>query len=49
MHKMDILDAVLSLFKSYGYWIVFFGVMLENAGLPVQGETILLADGFFDS
>jgi membrane protein DedA with SNARE-associated domain len=49
MHKMDILDAVLNLFKSYGYWIVFFGVMLENAGLPVPGETILLAAGFFAS
>lgn len=32
---------------SYGYWTVFFGVMLENAGLPIPGETILLAAGFF--
>jgi membrane protein DedA with SNARE-associated domain len=39
----------LDLFKSYGYWIVFFGVMLENAGLPLPGETILLAAGFFAS
>lgn len=46
---MDILDRLLSLFTSYGYWIVFFGVMLENAGLPVPGETILLAAGFFAS
>ncbi len=46
---MDILEQLLNLFKAYGYWIVFFGVMLENAGLPVPGETILLAAGFFAS
>lgn len=49
MIKMDILESLLNLFKAYGYWIVFFGVMLENAGLPVPGETILLAAGFFAS
>jgi len=49
MNKMDILEQLLNLFKAYGYWIVFFGVMLENAGLPVPGETILLAAGFFAS
>src|SRR6267142_2720290 len=41
------LDALLSYFQQYGYWVVFFGVMLENAGVPVPGETILLAAGFF--
>lgn len=49
MNQMNILDTLLQLFKGYGYWIVFFGVMLENAGLPVPGETILLAAGFFAS
>ena len=44
---MDILEALVGLFTSYGYWVVFFGVMLENAGVPVPGETILLAAGFF--
>jgi len=44
---MDILDTLLGLFTDYGYIIVFCGVMLENAGLPVPGETILLAAGFF--
>ena len=29
-------------FAQYGYWTVFFGVMLENAGLPLPGETILI-------
>lgn len=33
----------------YGYWAVFFGVMLENAGLPVPGETILLIAGYFSA
>ena len=49
MNQMNVLDTLLQLFKSYGYWIVFFGVMLENAGLPVPGETILLAAGFVAS
>jgi undecaprenyl-diphosphatase len=42
-----LLDTLLSYFARYGYLVVFFGVMLENAGLPVPGETILLAAGFF--
>src|SRR5690349_3652091 len=33
-------------FAHHGYWVVFFGVMLENGGLPVPGETILLFSGF---
>src|SRR5262249_51656620 len=32
--------------SQYGYPIVFLGVLLENAGVPVPGETILLAAGF---
>jgi membrane protein DedA with SNARE-associated domain len=34
---------LLDLFARYGYAAVFFGVFLENAGLPVPGETLLLA------
>jgi len=33
-------------FARYGYWVIFFGVMLENAGLPVPGETVLIFSGF---
>ena len=33
-------------FGRYGYWVVFLGVMLENGGLPVPGETVLLFSGF---
>jgi undecaprenyl-diphosphatase len=36
-------DWIIELFARYGYAVVFFGVFLENAGLPVPGETALLA------
>jgi membrane protein DedA with SNARE-associated domain len=34
---------LLDLFARYGYAVVFAGVFLENTGVPVPGETILLA------
>ena len=34
---------LLDLFASYSYAVVFAGVFLENMGLPVPGETALLA------
>jgi undecaprenyl-diphosphatase len=46
---MDLLAKLIELFTSHGYTIVFFGVMLENAGILFPGETILLAAGFFAS
>jgi len=36
---------LLDVFARYGYGVVFAGVLLENAGLPVPGETVLLAGG----
>jgi membrane protein DedA with SNARE-associated domain len=36
-------DWIIDLFARYGYAVVFAGVFLENAGLPVPGETALLA------
>ena len=36
-------EWLLDLFARYGYAVVFGGVFLENAGLPVPGETALLA------
>jgi membrane protein DedA with SNARE-associated domain len=43
----ETLFQTLSLFFGrYGLWVIFFGVMLENAGLPVPGETVLLFAGF---
>jgi membrane protein DedA with SNARE-associated domain len=50
---MDFFPNLLQLIEQYmldyGYWVVFFGVMLENAGLLVPGETILLVAGYFCS
>jgi membrane protein DedA with SNARE-associated domain/membrane-associated phospholipid phosphatase len=39
------MDRILSLIEHYGYLVVFFGVMLESTGVPLPGETILLASG----
>src|SRR5215218_10064228 len=39
------MDRILSLISHYGYLVVFFGVMLESTGVPLPGETILLAAG----
>src|SRR4051794_35175861 len=36
-------EWLLALFARYGYFVVFAGVFLENTGLPVPGETALLA------
>jgi membrane protein DedA with SNARE-associated domain len=41
-----IFQTLAHFFREYGYWTIFFGVMLENAGLPVPGETVLLFAGF---
>ncbi len=38
-------SEILTLFSLYSYWILFFGVMLENAGLPIPGEILLLLAG----
>jgi membrane protein DedA with SNARE-associated domain len=36
---------MLSLIERYGYLIVFLGVMLEGVGIPLPGETVLIAAG----
>lgn len=33
-------------FREYGYWTVAIVLLLENAGIPVPGETVLLFAGF---
>lgn len=42
---MPTVNDILSLISQYGYLIVFFGVLLESAGVPLPGETILIASG----
>jgi membrane protein DedA with SNARE-associated domain len=39
------MDRGLSLIEHYGYLVIIFGVMLESTGVPLPGETILLASG----
>jgi membrane protein DedA with SNARE-associated domain len=34
-------------FASYGYAVVVLGIYLEGCGVPLPGETVLLAGGFF--
>jgi membrane protein DedA with SNARE-associated domain len=41
-----IFQTLSEVFSKYGYWVIFFGVMLENAGIPIPGETVLLFAGF---
>ncbi|BAU42286.1 DedA family protein [Leptolyngbya sp. O-77] len=40
------LEALENLAHEYGYWVVFLGIMLENTGVPLPGETITLVGGF---
>jgi len=42
----SIYQTLTDFFARYGYWVVFFGVMLENGGVPIPGETVLLFAGF---
>jgi len=38
-------ELLIGLFIAYGYWIVFTAILLDNAGLPIPGELMLLAFG----
>ena len=40
------LELIQEWTQQYGYWLIFFGIMLENAGIPLPGETITLVGGF---
>src|SRR4029077_9668820 len=40
-------EILIGLFVAYGYWIVFMAILLDNAGLPIPGELLLLAFGVF--
>jgi membrane protein DedA with SNARE-associated domain len=42
---VTVLGDLLHLIGRYGYLVVFFGVMLESVGVPLPGETILIAAG----
>lgn len=40
------LETIREIAHQYGYWAVFGGIALENAGIPLPGETITLVGGF---
>ncbi len=42
----NILDFLRGLLVQYGYWAVAATLLLENAGIPVPGETVLLLASF---
>lgn len=41
------LDTLQELARLYGYWAVFIGIAIENMGIPLPGETIVIVGGFF--
>jgi len=42
----SILDLLRNAVVHYGYWAVAAALLLENAGVPVPGETVLLLASF---
>ncbi len=39
-------EIIEQIAQKYGYWAVFFGIFLENLGLPIPGETVTIVGGF---
>ena len=46
MDELIPLDMVQNIAREYGYWAVFCGILLENMGIPLPGETVTLVGGF---
>jgi membrane-associated protein len=40
------LENIQEIAHQYGYWAVFLGILLENLGLPLPGETVTIVGGF---
>jgi membrane-associated protein len=40
------IETVQNFAHHYGYWAVLLGILLENLGLPLPGEAIVLVGGF---
>jgi len=40
------IETIQEIAHQYGYLAVFVGILLENMGIPLPGETITLAGGF---
>ncbi len=39
-------EKIQELAHNYGYWAIFCGILLENLGIPLPGETVTLVGGF---
>lgn len=46
MEELISLDMLQDIAREYGYWAIFCGILLENMGIPVPGETVTLVGGF---
>ncbi|OGA52920.1 MAG: hypothetical protein A3G24_26940 [Betaproteobacteria bacterium RIFCSPLOWO2_12_FULL_62_13] len=42
----DLTTQILAFFLHFGYGSVFVGVMLDNAGIPIPGELVLILTGY---
>jgi membrane protein DedA with SNARE-associated domain len=40
------LENAQEIARQYGYWAIFFGIAIENTGIPLPGETITIVGGF---
>jgi membrane protein DedA with SNARE-associated domain len=40
------LETIQQIAHEYGYWSVFLGILVENMGVPIPGETITIVGGF---
>jgi membrane protein DedA with SNARE-associated domain len=45
----DLLTTVKPYLDQYGYWALFGAILLEDFGMPVPGETLLIASAFLAS
>jgi membrane protein DedA with SNARE-associated domain len=41
------LHVLEGLFQSYGYAVIFLGIMLESIGLPLPGESLMIAAALY--
>jgi len=46
-HLPGFLNALSSPLQHYGLWVIFLLIMLEDFGIPVPGETILVAGAIY--
>lgn len=46
MDELISLETMQAIAREYGYWAIFCGILLENMGIPIPGETVTLVGGF---